>query len=134
MLMREEPVDLLLQIIRWGSSSESDTCNVFFVMVLQPFGKLGRLTNTYEKNSSSKRVKCAGVSHLQILLVEMLLGKRGYHIVYFVSHSNLTYRDYLVTQDLKADTISAWYDALLETMKPELLSDTYVNKALVLSQ
>lgn len=66
--------------------------------------------------------------------VEMLLGKRGYHIVYFVSHSKLTYRDYLVTQDLKADTISAWYDALLEAMKPELLNDTYVNKALVLGQ
>ncbi len=66
--------------------------------------------------------------------VEMLLGQRGYHIVYFVSHSNLTFRDYLVTQDLKTDTISAWYEALMDAMKPELLSDTYVNKAMVLGQ
>ena len=66
--------------------------------------------------------------------VEMIQGKRGWHIVYFVSHSKLTYRDYLVTQDLKADTISAWYDALMDSMKPELLSDTYVNKAMVIGQ
>jgi hypothetical protein len=52
--------------------------------------------------------------------------------VYFVSHSNLTYRDYLVTQDLKTDTISAWYDALLEAMQPQLLSDTYVNKSMTI--
>ena len=64
--------------------------------------------------------------------VEMLLGQRGYHIVYFVSHSKLTYRDYLVTQDLKTDTISAWYDALLEAMQPQLLSDTYVNKSMTI--
>ena len=43
-----------------------------------------------------------------------------------------TYRDQLLTEDLRAADVEAWYKALVEATKAELLDATYVNRSLVL--
>lgn len=66
--------------------------------------------------------------------VEMVETEYGWHIIYFVESTEYTYRDYLLTNDKKAEDIKVWYDALCENMQIELLNDTFVNKDMVLSQ
>lgn len=66
--------------------------------------------------------------------VEMVEGPRGWHIVYFSSRSGFTYRDYLLTEALKAETISAWYDGLIAATNAQLLDSTYVNMAMIIGQ
>ncbi|MGN1016044.1 MAG: peptidylprolyl isomerase [Faecousia sp.] len=38
----------------------------------------------------------------------------GYHVMYYCGESALTYRDSMITNDLKNADMEAWYDALLE--------------------
>lgn len=46
--------------------------------------------------------------------VDVVWSVYGYHIMYFVGHSDVTYRDYLITNDLRTDDMKEWYDGLLE--------------------
>lgn len=58
--------------------------------------------------------------------------EKGWHLIYFVKPSMTTYRDQLLTEDLRAADVEAWYKALVEATKAELLDATYVNRSLVL--
>ena len=40
--------------------------------------------------------------------------EHGYHIMYFVGHSDYTYRDYMVENALREKDLHEWHDALLE--------------------
>ena len=39
----------------------------------------------------------------------------GYHVMYFCSHSEQSYRDILITNELRTADLDAWYNSLLET-------------------
>lgn len=58
----------------------------------------------------------------------------GWHVLYFVGDAKQTYRDYMLENDLRNEDLSAWYDALLESISISLLNDTYVNKALIIQR
>lgn len=60
-------------------------------------------------------------------------GETGWHLLYFVGNSEISFRDQMITNDLKVEDISAWYQALMEKMTINLLDDSFVNKALVLN-
>lgn len=60
--------------------------------------------------------------------------EKGWHLMYFVGNSEITFRDYMLTNDLRIEDISAWYESVLENVSITLLDDTYVNKGVVLSQ
>ena len=47
--------------------------------------------------------------------VEPIETEYGYHIMYFVGNSTMTYRNYLITAALRERDTTAWYDALLES-------------------
>ena len=66
--------------------------------------------------------------------VELVETKYGYHIMYFVGTTSYTFRDYMITNDMRTEAVNAWYEALMNDTKLELLDDSYVNKALVLSK
>ena len=66
--------------------------------------------------------------------VELIQTEYGWHVMYFVEHTSYTFRDYLLTNDLRARDVNAWYEGLLESAKLELVDDSYVNKALILSK
>ena len=38
----------------------------------------------------------------------------GYHIMFFSSFSETTYREYMITEDLRAEKLEAWYNAIVE--------------------
>ncbi len=46
--------------------------------------------------------------------VEILQTQRGFHIVYFAGLSQLTYRDHLITQALRARDYAAWREEVLD--------------------
>lgn len=44
----------------------------------------------------------------------------GYHIMYFVGNTEQTYRDYMITEALRSDTVTEWAEALSEAIDFEL--------------
>ena len=64
--------------------------------------------------------------------VEMVETEYGWHIIYFVSDTESTFRDYLVTNEKRLVDLKAWYEDLLANTKLDLLTDAYVNKDLVI--
>ncbi len=57
----------------------------------------------------------------------------GWHIMYFVSDSEITFRDYLITNELRNNDVKTWYEDLLKNTNIDLLTDSFVNKDLVLN-
>ena len=45
---------------------------------------------------------------------EVIESSFGYHVMYYCSDSDVTYRDYLISTDLKTAAVTEWYNALLE--------------------
>ena len=58
----------------------------------------------------------------------------GYHVMYFVGNSDMTYRNYLIQQDLLSDDMNEWYNALLESVTVTEGNTKYINTSLVLSR
>ena len=57
----------------------------------------------------------------------------GYHVMYYVSDSAVTYRDYQIENTLRSNATTEWYSALVEAM-PMTEGDTkYLSRDLVLS-
>ena len=57
----------------------------------------------------------------------------GYHVMYFVDNSNMTYRDFQIQQDLMNEDVTNWYNSLLEATTVVDGNTEYVNTGLVLS-
>ena len=56
----------------------------------------------------------------------------GYHVMYFVGNSDMTYRNYLIQQDLLSDDMNEWYNALLESVTVTEGNTKYINTSLVI--
>ncbi len=57
----------------------------------------------------------------------------GYHVMYFVGDSDVTYRNYLIENTLKSNDMNEWYAALVEAVTVTEGSTKYINTSLVLS-
>ena len=57
----------------------------------------------------------------------------GYHVMYFSGNSNVTYRDFMIKNDLTSADVSAWYTGLMEGATSELGQTDYIPMDLVLS-
>ena len=57
----------------------------------------------------------------------------GYHVMYFVSTSEQTYRDYQIENNLRSEDMEAWYTALVEQYPVTMGDTTYMRKDIVLS-
>ncbi|HIT34425.1 MAG TPA: peptidylprolyl isomerase [Candidatus Faecousia intestinigallinarum] len=57
----------------------------------------------------------------------------GYHIMYYVGDSELNYRDAMIESRLRADDMTAWYDALVEATTVTELDTSKVYRDIVLS-
>lgn len=56
----------------------------------------------------------------------------GYHIMYFVSNSELTYRDMMIKSDMRAEDMQKWQDKLTENVKVNVVDTKYINMGLTL--
>lgn len=45
---------------------------------------------------------------------EVIESEYGYHVMYYVGDGELTYRDYMIQEDLRAKDTEAWYEGLLK--------------------
>jgi len=57
----------------------------------------------------------------------------GYHVMYYVGDADITYRDYMIENELRSADVSSWYDSLMESTTVTEGSTKYINKELVLS-
>lgn len=57
----------------------------------------------------------------------------GYHVMYFSSYSDKTYRDHMITSDLLTAAISTWESNLLDSAVLEVLNTSKVDKNLMVS-
>ena len=56
----------------------------------------------------------------------------GYHVMYFVGNSEITYRDYLVQSDLRSADVEAWYEDTQATLTLTDGNTKYIRTDLVL--
>ncbi len=56
----------------------------------------------------------------------------GYHIMFFVGDSDVTYRDFMIKAELRADELEQWMDDLVEKQHYELISNKHVEMDMVL--
>ena len=57
----------------------------------------------------------------------------GYHIMYFVGDSDLTYRDYLITNELKSKDLDNWYSELVAATETTEGDTKYISQGLILN-
>ena len=57
----------------------------------------------------------------------------GYHIMYFVGDSDVTYRDYQITSELRTNDLNTWYSDLVAGVATTDGDIKYISKDLVLS-
>ena len=55
----------------------------------------------------------------------------GYHIMYYVSDSDIIYRDHLITEDLRQTQTTEWYNALVTATVVTEVNTKYVAKDLI---
>ncbi len=48
---------------------------------------------------------------------EVIETEYGYHVMYYVGDSDMTYRDYMITEELRSAEHTEWFDALIEAVK-----------------
>ena len=58
----------------------------------------------------------------------------GYHIMYYVGESEVNYRDFMIENDVRSETMTKWMEDLLKKAVMTLGTLKYVNRELVLSQ
>jgi hypothetical protein len=58
----------------------------------------------------------------------------GWHIMFYESNSETTYREYLIDNALRGADVDAWYTALLEAVKVTEGNTKHMDKDLVLSK
>ena len=56
----------------------------------------------------------------------------GYHVMYFVGWSDLTYRDYMITEQLRDADQKAWLQETLDAVEAEILDYSGLELDLVL--
>ena len=57
----------------------------------------------------------------------------GYHVMYYVGDSDLTYRDYLISNELRSTDVEEWYTSVVDAMTVTEGEIKYLNMDLVLS-
>ena len=59
--------------------------------------------------------------------VEIIETEYGYHIMYYVDSNELNYRDYLITNDMRAEDMEKWSTEATENMKVEKGDMKYID-------
>ena len=57
----------------------------------------------------------------------------GYHVMYYVGDDALTYRDYMITEAIRTESLEAWYADILATATAEEKDTSLLNKNIILA-
>lgn len=58
----------------------------------------------------------------------------GYHVMYYVGDDELTYRDYMIREDIRTETMSAWYEDILASTEIVIENTSKLDRDIVLSK
>lgn len=64
--------------------------------------------------------------------VEVIETEYGFHVMYFSSHDELTYRDYMITEEMREGALDTWYANTVETASMELRNTSHIFTGIVL--
>ena len=64
---------------------------------------------------------------------EVIETEYGYHVMYYVGEAELSYRDYMITNELRAADQEKWYQGILETVTTEVKDTSKMKLDIVLS-
>ncbi len=57
----------------------------------------------------------------------------GYHIMYFSSYDELTYRDYMIQEEMRTNDVEAWYNKIMEGTSTAVGNTKYLNMDIILA-
>ena len=58
----------------------------------------------------------------------------GYHVMYYVGDDEMTYRDSMISTDIRTETVEAWYNEILADNTATTLDTSRLKKDIVLKQ
>ena len=58
----------------------------------------------------------------------------GYHVMYYVGDSDISYRDYMIREDIRTETMSAWHEDIMASAEIVVENTSKLKKDIVLSQ
>ncbi len=64
---------------------------------------------------------------------EVIETEYGYHVMYYVGKADLSYRDYMITNEMRAEDQKEWHDGILEPVKTTVGDTSKMNLDIVLS-
>ena len=64
---------------------------------------------------------------------DIIISEYGYHIMYYVGDGDMTYRDYMISEDLRAADQEKWYDAICDAASITVLKTNRLNTDIVLA-
>lgn len=65
---------------------------------------------------------------------EVIETEYGFHVMYFSSYDELTYRDYMITEEMREGALDTWYANTVESAPMELRNTSYIFTGLILSK
>ena len=65
--------------------------------------------------------------------VDLVETEYGYHIMYYVGDGEQTYRDYMISEDIRAEDMEKWYNGICENAKITLQKTNRLNTDLIIS-
>lgn len=63
---------------------------------------------------------------------EVIETEYGYHVMYFSSYDELTYRDYMITEEMREADLDEWYSNSVESASMELRNTSRIKTGLIL--
>lgn len=62
----------------------------------------------------------------------VIVSEYGYHVMYYSSDDALTYRDYMITEDLRTAEMEEWYDAIFEAATITAVNTNRLNMDMII--
>ena len=57
----------------------------------------------------------------------------GYHVMYYVGDDDMTYRDYMITNQIRDENLNNWYNGIIESATAEVKDTSRLNKDRIIS-
>ena len=63
----------------------------------------------------------------------VIVSEYGYHVMYYVGDSEMTYRDYMISEELRAADLEKWYQGLCDAASITVVKTNRLNTGLYMA-
>ena len=57
--------------------------------------------------------------------------EHGYHVMYYVGASEMNYRDYMISSDMRSEDLTNWYNGIIDAVDAQLAETKHLNTSIV---